>query len=86
MEHMRNDLSTHYGPCDDTACTYYLKENDMNIKCYRVWFKDGSALLVDATCSAEAKDMAVELAKQQNLKARPSDPERQIARAECLER
>lgn len=38
----------------------------MDIKCYRVWFKDDSALLVDATSEAEATDLGSDLAREQS--------------------
>jgi len=41
-------------------------------KCYRVWFRDGSAVLVDATSEIDAKGRAILL---HNAK---------IVRVECL--
>ncbi len=35
------------------------------MKCYRVWFEDGSALLVDASDTSQAKNLALILAKPQ---------------------
>ena len=40
--------------------------DELDIKCYRVWFRDGSALLVDALSAAEAKDLGAELARKQS--------------------
>ena len=34
--------------------------------CYRVWFKDGSALLVDALSTYDAGERGIELARKQN--------------------
>lgn len=36
------------------------------MKCYRVWFKDGTARLIDAPSLDKAIDEAVQQAKQEN--------------------
>ena len=41
------------------------------MKCYRVWFADGSALLVDAADTSQAKDLAYTLAKPEFDGTRP---------------
>ena len=39
---------------------------DAPLRCYRVWFKDGSALLVDALSTYDAGERGTELARKQN--------------------
>ena len=51
--------------------------------CYRVWFKDGSALLVDAVSTYDAGERGTELARKQN----PGDesPAVRVKSIECLD-
>jgi hypothetical protein len=49
------------------------------MKCYRVWFTDETALLVDAASEADALETAQRLAIEQGSEAA-------VARAECLDK
>jgi hypothetical protein len=58
----------------------------MTIKCYRVWFRDGSALLVDATSEAEATDLGANIAREQhNEPWLTHDPHLQVKSVDCLD-
>ncbi|GAI70403.1 hypothetical protein ES703_59618 [subsurface metagenome] len=53
------------------------------MKCYRVWFMDGSAMLVDASNEDEAIDMAEHKAKASSFKRSYSSTT--AKRVECLD-
>lgn len=53
------------------------------MKCYRVWFKDGSAMLVDAESSSLAIKEAERLASELDFKR--SDKSRTTKSTECLD-
>jgi hypothetical protein len=55
-----------------------LSEVMTMMRCYRVWFVDDSALLVDAESPKEARELARNLAKQQG-------GETEVERIECLD-
>ncbi len=48
------------------------------LKCYRVWFKDDSAILVDATDETEAKRVAMHNARRGAFSSRT------VKKVECL--
>ncbi|MHA1951811.1 MAG: hypothetical protein ACW987_18350 [Candidatus Thorarchaeota archaeon] len=65
----------------------------MPFKCYRAWFEDGSALLVDAQSFGEARQLAsqlaeeqipAQLAEEQIPEAPLDDPRLTIKSVECL--
>jgi hypothetical protein len=58
--------------------------NKMPFKCYRAWFEDGSALLVDAQSFGEARQLASQLAEEQIPEAPLDDPRLTIKSVECL--
>jgi len=49
------------------------------LRCFRVSFYDGSAMLVDAETMADAREKAIELAKAQGGDTRP------LRKIECLD-
>jgi len=53
------------------------------MKCYRCWFMDGSALLVNAENQDEAIEQAEHIAKAQDF--RRSSKARTVKRVECLD-
>lgn len=52
---------------------------DAPLKCYRVWFRDGSAVLVDAESPGQAREGALLIARGNG------DPSPSVARIECLD-